>query len=55
MALLLRLFAAGRIRTESLVDKVASPVDAPAIFERIARGDPELLGVIFDWKNFAKK
>ena len=55
MALLLRLFSAGRIRTESLVDKVASPADAPLIFERIARGDPELLGVIFDWKNFLKK
>ena len=55
MALLLRLFSAGRIRTESLVDKVASPADAPLIFERIARGDPELLGVIFDWKIFLKK
>ncbi len=55
MALLLRLFSAGRIRPELLVDEVASPAEAPAIFERIARGDPELLGVIFDWKNFAGK
>ncbi len=55
MALLLRLFSAGRIRTESLLNVVASPADAPAIFERITRGDPELLGVIFDWKSFAKR
>lgn len=53
MALLLRLFSAGRIQPELLVDQVASPKEAPAIFERIARGDPELLGVIFDWRNFA--
>ena len=52
MALLLRLFAAGRIRPESLINGIASPADAPAIFDRLADGNPDLLGTIFDWKNF---
>lgn len=51
MALLLRLFSAGRIQTAPLITETAAPEDAPAIFARLAKGDPEMLGVIFNWNN----
>lgn len=50
MALLLRLFSAGRIRPERLITDLARPAEAPRLFARLANGDPDLLGVIFEWK-----
>lgn len=55
MALLLRLFAAGRIHPERLLTERAKPENAPEIFGRLAKGDPEMLGVLFDWKPFGSK
>ena len=51
MALLLRLFSAGRIHPERLISQIVAPSCAPEIFARIAKGDPELLGVLFDWRQ----
>lgn len=55
MALLLRLFSAGRIDPERLITERAEPEKAPEIFDRLTKGDPEMLGVLFDWKPFHTK
>ena len=52
MATLLRFMAAGRLKTELLHTLTADPADAPAIYARIAGRDPELFGVVFDWKKY---
>lgn len=51
MALLLRLFSAGRIHPERLITEICPPTAAPEVFTRLAQGDPEMLGVLFDWKH----
>ncbi len=51
MALLLRLFSAGRIRPERLIRDRLRPEEAPRFFERLANGDPEILGAVFDWES----
>lgn len=51
MAVLLKFMAAGRLQSKPLHTMTADPADAPEIYERLYRRDPDLLGVVFDWKN----
>ena len=52
MALLLRFMSAGRLQARSLLTRVADPTEAPGIYDRLFARDPEILGIIFDWKNY---
>ena len=52
MTTLLRFMAAGRLTTKPLHTMTADPAEAPGIYDRLFARDPELLGVVFDWKNY---
>ncbi|MBE6388401.1 MAG: hypothetical protein E7045_10160 [Lentisphaerae bacterium] len=52
MATLLRFMAAGRLSSRQLHTMTADPAEAPGIYDRLFVRDPELLGVVFDWKNY---
>lgn len=52
MSTLLRYMAAGRLKSRHLIDLLADPADAPGIYDRVYARDPNLLGVVFDWKNY---
>ena len=52
MATLLRFMAAGRLTARHLHTLTADPADAHGIYDRFLAKDPELLGVVFDWKNY---
>lgn len=52
MQILLRYMAAGRLKSRHLITKIADPAEAPGIYSRLFARDPELLGVVFDWKNY---
>ena len=41
--------AAGRLRVEPLLDRVASPADCQAVYEGLASRKDGYLGVVFDW------
>ncbi len=49
MKMLLRYFNAGRIQVRPLITAIAEPEDAPAIYERLAQGDPAIMGTMFKW------
>lgn len=51
MKLLLKLFASGRLQVSPLLQPLASPHDAPAVFTRLAERDPTVMGTVFDWKR----
>ena len=52
MATLLRYMAAGRLNAKALFTMKSDPREAPEIYDRLYRRDPNLLGVIFDWNNY---
>lgn len=52
MAVLLRFMAAGRLQSKKLHTMTADPSVCPQIYERISARDPDLLGVVFDWRNY---
>ena len=52
MAILLRFMAAGRLSSKQLHTMTADPAEAPGIYDRLFARDPELFGVVFDWKNY---
>jgi threonine dehydrogenase-like Zn-dependent dehydrogenase len=52
MATLLRFMAAGRLTAKPLHTMTADPSEAPGIYDRLFARDPELLGVVFDWKKY---
>ena len=52
MSVLLRYMSAGRLQSRPLIDLIADPADAPGIYDRVYARDPNLLGVVFDWKNY---
>lgn len=49
MALLMDLIKAGRVNTRCLLTDMPAPKDAPGIYKRFVDGDPDILGVVFDW------
>ena len=49
MAMLLRCFSAGRLKTRPLITERAKPSRAPEIYNRLAEGDPAMLGTVFQW------
>ena len=51
MRTLLRLTAAGKFKPSAMQSEIAKPEDAPEIFRRLVKGDPDMLGVLFDWRN----
>ena len=52
MALLLRFLGAGRLQSRPLLTRIADPAEAPEIYEKLYARDPNLPGVVFDWKNY---
>ena len=51
VSLLLRAFAAGRVRTAPLVTDDLKPEQAAETFRRLAEGDASMLGAVFHWKK----
>ncbi len=51
MRTLLRLTAAGKFKPSAMQSEIAKPEDAPEIFRRLVKGDPDMLGVLFDWRD----
>lgn len=51
VSLLLRAFAAGRVRTALLVTDDLKPEQAAETFRRLAEGDASMLGAVFHWKK----
>lgn len=49
MAMLLRYFSAGRIKTRPLISERAKPSQAPELYKRLTEGDPSMLGTVFLW------
>jgi len=49
MALLMELIKAGKLNTKCLLSTIASPDDAPAVYQRFIDRDPGILGAVFDW------
>jgi len=52
MEVLLRFLSVGRLKSRPLLTRVASPAEASEIYERIYARDLDLLGVVFDWRQF---
>ena len=52
MALLLKYMDAGRLQCKKLHTMTADPADAPEIYDRVYKRDPDLLGVVFDWSKY---
>ena len=50
MRLALALLRWHKIRFRDLVTHLAPPTDAPELFARMEAGDPDILGVVFDWR-----
>lgn len=53
--LLLRAFAAGRVRTAPLVTDDLKPEQAAETFRRLAEGDASMLGAVFHWEKSWEK
>jgi len=49
MRLAMSLLRWHKVRFRGLVTHLAAPRDAPELFARMERGDPDVLGVVFDW------
>jgi len=47
--IVLDFFRRRQLQYRGLITHVANPDDAPALYERMAKADPEILGVVFDW------
>ena len=52
MAVLLRYLSAGRLKTRPLLTRVADPAEAPEIYDKLFARDLDILGVVYDWKNY---
>ena len=52
MAILLRYLSAGRLKSRPLLTRIADPAEAPEIYEKLFARDPQIFGVVFDWKNY---
>jgi len=50
MRLALALLRWHKVRFRDLVTHLAAPTDAPDLFARMEAGDPDILGVVFDWR-----
>ncbi len=48
---ILDLIAAGRIRVVPMVSRVASPVDAPAVYDQLCDDPSFPMGTVFDWRE----
>lgn len=51
MQTLLRLIAGGKFTPSAMRTEVAKPDEAPEIFRRLVKGEPDMLGVLFDWRD----
>ena len=49
----MELMSKNKLRFRELVTHVVSPADAPEIYSRLSNGDPDILGVVFDWGQLA--
>lgn len=47
----LKLAAAKKMQTKPLLSEVVSPMDAPAVYARLAEDKNPPLGIVFDWKQ----
>jgi 3-hydroxyethyl bacteriochlorophyllide a dehydrogenase len=47
----MRWAADGKLDTQSMITHVSRPEEAPAIYEMLARGADQSLGVVFDWRQ----
>ena len=52
MKLALSLLRWGKVRFRDLITHLVSPSDGDLLFTRMAEADPDVLGVVFDWKSF---
>lgn len=51
VATCLALMAGGKLRYRELITHQVPFTDAPDIYPKLASGDPDILGVVFDWKE----
>ena len=51
MHLALSLLRWHKVRFRDLVTHLATPADAPDLFAKMEAGDPDILGVVFDWSS----
>lgn len=51
MRILMELIAAGRLNTRDLISEIASPQQAPEMYQRFVNRDEKALGILFDWRN----
>jgi threonine dehydrogenase-like Zn-dependent dehydrogenase len=47
----LLLLAAGRMRTRPLISEQVRPDAAPSVYRRLMDREPDLLGVVFRWRD----
>ena len=52
MSLALSLLHWGKVRFRDLITHLVSPSEGDLLFTRMAAADPDVLGVVFDWKSF---
>ncbi|NLH99323.1 MAG: zinc-binding dehydrogenase [Chthonomonadales bacterium] len=50
LRVLLFLIRQGLIRMEPIISDILPIAEAPALYGRLAAGDPALMGVVFDWR-----
>lgn len=47
----LRLMQYGKLKQRQMITHVSSVNEAPAMYQRMLKGESEMLGVVFDWRN----
>lgn len=52
LKMLLRFFAADRLHAAPLISDIVAPQNAPEVYQRLATGDTNPPGILFDWRNF---
>ena len=39
----------GKLKVKNLITNVVKPEDAPQVYRELDKGNPDYLGVVFDW------
>ncbi len=47
--IVLELISEGKLKVENLLTKLLPPCEAPTVYSEIDKGNPDYLGVLFDW------
>ena len=47
--IVLELIRDGKLKVKNLITNVVKPEDAPQVYRELDKGNPDYLGVVFDW------